>query len=77
MSVTPTLMIAGAVDSLLLPNLMDFMRLPKATLEVLSRAGHEVAVHEPERVAQAIDNFMVHGPVTAVTLMARLAESGD
>lgn len=74
--VTPTLMIAGSVDSLLQPNLMDFMRLPKASLEVLSRAGHEVAVHEPERVAQAIDNFMVHGPVTAVTLMERLAESG-
>lgn len=74
---TPTLMIAGAVDSLLMPNLLDFMRLPKATLEVLSRAGHEVAVHEPDRVAEAIGNFMVHGPVTAATLMARLADSQD
>lgn len=73
--ITPTLMIAGAVDSLLVPNLLDFMRLPKATLEVLSRAGHEVAVHEPDRVAEAIHNFMVFGPVTAATLMARLAEA--
>ena len=72
---TPTLMIAGAVDSLLLPNLMDFMRLPKATLEVLSRAGHEIAVHEPGRVAHAIDQFMIHGPITAATLMARLADA--
>ena len=70
---TPTLMIAGAVDSLLEANLADFMNLPNATLEVLSRAGHEVAVHEPDRVAEAIDSFMVHGPVTAATLMARLA----
>jgi len=74
---TPTLMIAGAVDSLLVPNLSDFMRLPNATLEVLSRAGHEVAVHEPDRVAEAIDSFMVYGPVTAATLMARLAADQD
>lgn len=74
---TPTLMIAGAVDSLLEPNLKDFMSLPNATLEVLSRAGHEVAVHEPDRVAAAIDSFMVHGPVTAATLMARLAAAAE
>jgi len=69
---TPTLMIAGAVDSLLVPNLLDFMRLPNATLEVLSRAGHEVAVHEPDRVAEAIASFMTYGVVTAATLLARL-----
>ncbi|MBX3706100.1 MAG: alpha/beta hydrolase [Pseudomonadales bacterium] len=59
----PTLMIAGAVDGLLPANLQDFLRLPHATLEVLSRAGHEVAVHEPDRVAAAIAAFMEHGPV--------------
>ena len=69
----PALMIAGAVDGLLAANLHDFGRLPNATLEVLSRAGHEVAVHEPDRVAAAIDAFMVHGPVTAATLLARQA----
>ncbi len=58
----PTLMIAGAVDGLLPANLMDFLKLPNATLEVLSRAGHEVAVHEPEAVARAMANFMTHGP---------------
>ena len=70
---TPTLMIAGAVDSLLVPNLQDFLKLPNATLEVLSRAGHEVGVHEPERVADAIEAFMQHGVVRAETLMARLS----
>ncbi len=58
---TPTLMIAGAADGLLRPNLSDYRRLPNATLEVLSRAGHEVAIHEPERVASAMNGFLVHG----------------
>lgn len=68
---TPTLVLAGAVDSLLQANLADFDRLPNATLEVFSRAGHEVAVHEPEGVAAAIDGFMRHGVVTAESLAAR------
>jgi 3-oxoadipate enol-lactonase len=71
---TPTLMIAGGVDSLLPANLSDFLRLPNATLEVLSRAGHEVAVHEPARVADAIHAFMQHGAVTAQSLLARLEQ---
>ena len=70
--ITPTLMIAGAVDGLLPANLVDFLRLPNATLEVLSRAGHEVAVHEPAAVANAIAAFMVHGATTAAQLAARL-----
>jgi pimeloyl-ACP methyl ester carboxylesterase len=69
---TPTLMIAGGVDSLLVPNLQDYIRLPNATLEVISRAGHEVAIHEPQRVADTISSFMSYGPITAATLMARL-----
>ncbi len=74
---TPTLMLAGAVDELLRANLQDFLALPNATLEVLSRAGHEVAVHEPDAVASAIDAFMNHGPVTARHLRQRMeAESG-
>jgi pimeloyl-[acyl-carrier protein] methyl ester esterase len=72
---TPTLMIAGGVDSLLKANLTDFLKLPNATLEVIARAGHEVAVHEPERVAQVIDAFMRHGAVTAETLMRRLQKA--
>ena len=58
----------GCGDGLLIDNLTDFMALPNATLEVLSRAGHEVAIHEPDRVAEAIDNFMRYGPVTAADL---------
>lgn len=74
---TPTLMIAGGVDSLLQANLEDYLRLPNATLEVLSRAGHEVAVHEPQRVAEAIDAFMQHGPITAEHLMARVSAASE
>lgn len=68
---TPTLVLAGAVDSLLAANLADFNRLPNATLQVFSRAGHELAVHEPEGVAAAIDGFMRHGVVTADSLAER------
>lgn len=69
---TPTLMIAGGVDGLLDANLSDYQRLPNAILEVLARAGHEVAIHEPARVADAIASFMEHGVVTSQTLMDRL-----
>lgn len=71
----PTLMIAGGVDSLLTANLLDYMKLPNASLEVLSRAGHEVAVHEPQRVTEAITSFMRYGPVTAATLLHRLQQT--
>ena len=59
---TPTLMIAGSGDSLLAANLRDYQRLPNADLSVLSRVGHEVAVHAPDAVSEAIDKFMTHGP---------------
>jgi len=59
----PTLVIAGAVDQLLRPNLNDYMRLPNASLHVFSRAGHEVAIHEPDGVSEAIDAFMQYGVV--------------
>ncbi len=73
---TPTLMLAGAVDGLLAANLADFQRLPNATLEVLARAGHEVAIHEPDRVADAITAFMAHGPVTMQQLLNRQQAGG-
>jgi pimeloyl-ACP methyl ester carboxylesterase len=57
----PTLVLAGSADSLLPANLADFARLPNAALHVFSRAGHDVALHEPEGVARAIDDFMRHG----------------
>jgi pimeloyl-ACP methyl ester carboxylesterase len=72
----PVFMIAGAADGLLPANLKDFARLPNATLEVFSRAGHEVAIHEPEGVANAIDGFMQHGVVTAKTLQERVVAAG-
>ena len=59
---TPTLVIAGSGDGLLNANLRDYQRLPNADLAVLSRVGHEVAVHAPDAVAEAIDKFMTYGP---------------
>ena len=59
--ITPTLVLAGAGDGLLSANIDDFRRLPNATLHVFSRAGHELAIHEPAGVADAIDAFMIYG----------------
>ncbi|XOV89026.1 MAG: alpha/beta fold hydrolase [Pseudomonadota bacterium] len=67
----PTLMLAGAVDGLLTANLNDYMAMPNASLHVFSRAGHDVAIHEPEGVSHAIHEFMQHGPLTAAALLAR------
>ena len=61
----PTLVIAGSADALLPANLEDFRRLPNAALQVFSRAGHDVAIHEPDGVAAAIDTFVTHGPARA------------
>jgi len=58
---TPTLVIAGSADPLLAANLADFQRLPNAALQVFARAGHDVALHEPAGVADAIDAFLTHG----------------
>ena len=58
---TPTLVLSGAADGLLGANIDDYRRLPNATLHVFSRAGHDVAIHEPDGVAGAIDAFMTHG----------------
>jgi pimeloyl-ACP methyl ester carboxylesterase len=73
----PTLVIAGGADGLLPANLRDFARLPNATLQVISHAGHEVAHDEPAQVAHAIDMFMRHGVVTGAMLMERAVAAGE
>lgn len=72
----PSLVIAGGADGLLSANLKDFGRLPNATLQVFSHAGHEVAVHEPDGVARCIDDFLTMGVVTATTLAQRVTDAG-
>ncbi len=61
----PTLVIAGSADTLLAANLEDFKRLKNAALHVFSRAGHDVAIHEPDGVAAAIDEFVRNGRAIA------------
>ena len=72
----PTLVIAGGADGLLPANLKDFGRLPNATLQVFSHAGHEVSIHEPDGVAHCIDDFLSMGVITAKTLAKRVADAG-
>ncbi len=71
---TPTLMLAGCVDGLLPFNLDDYSKLPNACLHVLSRAGHDVAIHEPDATSEAIRDFLKHGPLNAQLLALRIAE---
>jgi len=66
---TPTLVIAGGVDPLLKTNIEDYHRLPNAALQVFFRAAHEIGIHETEGVANAIIEFMQHGPLNADTLI--------
>jgi pimeloyl-ACP methyl ester carboxylesterase len=67
----PTLMLAGAVDGLLAANIGDYTKLPDATLHVFSRAGHDIAIHEPDGVSDSIDQFIQYGPMSAAKIMAR------
>ena len=69
---TPTLVIAGAADSLLAANLADFQRLPNATLHVFSRVSHGVPREAREEFTNVLADFLDHGVVTAQTLQANL-----
>jgi pimeloyl-ACP methyl ester carboxylesterase len=71
----PTLLVAGAADSLLPHNLVDFQRLPNATLHVFSRVGHSVPSDVPEEFSAVVADFMEHGVVTAKTQLQRLADA--
>jgi pimeloyl-ACP methyl ester carboxylesterase len=70
---TPTLMVAGAADTLVRANLEDFLRLPNATLHVLSRVGHLIPSDATDTFAEVLSDFLGNGVVTAATLQERLA----
>jgi 3-oxoadipate enol-lactonase len=72
---TPTLMIAGAADGLARANVEDYLRLPKATLQVFNRVGHSVPNEVPVAFAEVIGDFLDHGLVTPGTLAKRVAAS--
>lgn len=72
---TPTLVVAGAADSLLQSNLLDFMQLPDATLHVFSRVAHGIPREVPAELAGVIADFCDHGVVTAAVLQQRLLEA--
>jgi len=74
---TPTLVVAGAADSLLQSNLADFARLPNATLHVFSRVGHYVPIDVPDALAKLVVDFMEHGVVDATTIESRVAAAAQ
>ena len=74
---TPTLLLAGAADSLLTPNLADFARLGNATLHVFSRVGHGVPREVPSAYARVVKDFIEHGVVNAKTVARAVAAAAQ
>ena len=72
---TPTLILAGAADSLLTPNLRDFARLGNGTLHVFSRVGHGVPREVPSAYSRVVTDFLEHGVVNAQTIAAAVADA--
>ena len=70
---TPTLLLAGAADSLLTSNLKDFARLGNATLHVFSRVGHGVPREVPSAYARVVADFLEHRVVNAKTIAHAVA----
>jgi pimeloyl-ACP methyl ester carboxylesterase len=70
---TPTLVVAGAADSLAAANVQDWVRLPNATLHVFSRVGHGVPSDVPEAFAAVLRDFFEYGVINAATMQARIA----
>ncbi|MBI2767614.1 MAG: alpha/beta hydrolase [Chloroflexi bacterium] len=71
---TPTLVVSGAADGLLLANLKDFQRLPNATLHVFSRISHGIHQEDAAPFISALRDFLEHGVVTQATLLAKLRQ---
>jgi pimeloyl-ACP methyl ester carboxylesterase len=67
----PTLVVAGAADSLLPFNLRDFQQLSNATLHVFSRVAHGIPREAAKELAECIHDFCEHGVVTYSTLVQR------
>lgn len=70
---TPVLIMAGAADSVLNYNLIDFQNLRRtATLCVLPRVSHGLPRDLPKTVADAILDFVDHGVVSFFTLREKI-----
>jgi pimeloyl-ACP methyl ester carboxylesterase len=58
----PTLVIAGAADQLTPPKYAHYItkHISNARLTLLEGAGHMVMLEQPEKVAQAVQDFLDH-----------------
>jgi pimeloyl-ACP methyl ester carboxylesterase len=70
----PTLVVAGAADSLLGHNLRDLRRMPRlsASVHVFSGEGHNLPVDVSAPLAECVLRFLRTGVITFHTLAARL-----
>lgn len=72
---TPTLVIAGAADGLVRANVEDYLRLPRASLQVFNRVGHSVPGEVPDEFSAVLADFLDEGLVTAGTLQKRINDN--
>jgi pimeloyl-ACP methyl ester carboxylesterase len=72
---TPTLMMAGAADGLVVANLRDYLSLPNASLHVFHRVGHGPPTEVPDEFVSVLEDFLSYGVVRARTLLDRIEES--
>ena len=69
---TETLIVAGAADGLAQPNVIDYLRLPNASLHMFNRVGHGPPTEVPDEFADVVDDFLTNGLVTARMLLDRV-----
>ena len=65
----PTLMVAGAADSVLRSNLQDSTAMYRScSLHVFSGVAHDVPTAVPRQLAEVVAGFLEHGLVSAQLL---------
>ena len=65
----PTLVVAGAADSVLRHNLADYKALHRtASLHVFSGVGHGIPRETPDQLAEVMDGFLSTGVISAQTV---------
>jgi pimeloyl-ACP methyl ester carboxylesterase len=71
----PTLMVAGAADSVLRSNLQDYTAMHRScSLHVFSGVAHDVPTAVPRQLAEVVAGFLEHGLASAQLLHRALEE---
>lgn len=73
---TPTLMVLGSADSLLVPNLKDYRAMRRvATLHVFSNCGHSPQRERPAEFNAVLLQFLDAGPSNWTSIFTKIKQS--